>query len=96
MQPICRQYDTEIPISSTFDYAGVRIILKNYTGRGCGTVTYHDACTALRGLAEFMVLRNRYNAWTFDIYINGLGAGGGKILETPASLSASTSDVETA
>ena len=96
MQPICRQYDTDIPTSSTFDYEGVRIILTDYSGRGCKKITHHDACTALRGLAEFMVLRNGFNPWTFDIYINGFDAGEGKILETPRSLSASAPDVETA
>lgn len=94
MPLICSQYDPEIPMSSTFDYNGVRIILTDYSAQGCKKITYHDACTALRGLAEFMVLKNGFNALTFDIYVNGFDVGEGKILEAPRSLSAA--DVEAA
>ena len=94
MQSVCSHVDTEFPIASTFDYVGVRIILKNYTGRGCRTLTYNDACTTLRGLAEFMVLKNDFKLWIFEIYIFGVDAGGGRLRLTPESTSAS--DVETA
>ena len=94
MQPICSYNDIEFPISSTFDYAGVRITLKNYTGRGRRTITYHDACTALRGLAEYMVLQDRFWMFLFDIYIEGVDAGGGRLRMTPEP--ASVLDVKTA
>lgn len=47
-------------------------------------------------MAEFLVIQNEYNVKTFDIYINGVVAGGGKIQDTPRSSSASALDVETA
>ena len=97
MQPICRYaHNLELPIVSTFDYAGVRIIFLNYTGQGCGTLTHHVACTTLRGLAEYLVIKNEFNVKIFDIYVNGIIAGGGKILNTPRSSSASALDVGTA
>ena len=43
-----------------------------------------------------MVLKNGFNGWIFDIYINSFDTGSGRILEAPRSLSASVSDVETA
>ena len=41
-----------------------------------------------------MVLRNRFWMFVFDIYIDGVDAGGGRLRMTPEP--ASTSDVETA
>ena len=92
MQPTCGHYIAVMPSTSTFDYAGVRIVFINHFSNPLG---YHDACTALRGLAEYMVLKNAFNVWMFDIRIRGSNAGSGRILLSQSSLSASPSDVDT-
>lgn len=91
MQPVCRLFASTFPPSTVFDYGLVRIAIQNLH-LSCGPLTYNDACTALRGLAEFMVLNNQFHQWSFQIWIKGYAAGGGQIesvhqVLAPASVS---------
>ena len=79
MQPICRHVTTTFPPFRVFDYALVRITIRNLYLPSCGPLTYNDVCTVLRGLAEFMVLQNRYAQWRFHIWVNGFALGSGQV-----------------
>ena len=78
MQPICRSFALPFPPNSIFDYGLVRITIQNLN-LSCGPLRYNDACTALRGLAEFMVLHDKFNQWSFQIIVNGYALGSGRI-----------------
>ena len=78
MQPVCRQFADAFPPSRTFDYGFVRITIQNLY-LSCGPLTFNDACTALRGLAEYMVLHGQFYQWTFQIWVNGYAVGSGQI-----------------
>lgn len=78
MQPVCRHFAAPFPPSWVSDYALVRVTIQNLY-LSCGALSYNDACTALRGLAEFMVLENRFYQWRFQIWVNGYALGGGQI-----------------
>lgn len=78
MQPVCRFFANPFPPSRVFEYGLVRITIQNLY-LSCGPLTYNDACTALRGLAEFMVLNNQFYQWTFQIYVNGYAVGSGQV-----------------
>ena len=78
MQPVCRYFANSFPPTRVFDYGTVRVTIQNLY-LSCGPLTYNDACTALRGLAEFFVLNNSFYRWTFQIWVNGYALGGGEI-----------------
>lgn len=78
MQPICRQFMQPYPPASVFDYALIRITIRS-SNLPCGALTYNNACTALRGLAEFMTLSNQFFQWRFQIWVNGYALGRGRI-----------------
>ena len=77
MQPICRWFALSFPPNNVFDYRLLRITIQNLYV--CGPLTYNDACTALRGLAEFMSLHNEFYQWSFQIFVNGYSLGSGQI-----------------
>lgn len=76
MQPVCRHFRVAFPPRRVFDYGGVRTTFRSLP---CGSLTYHDACTTLRGLAEFMTLQDQFYQWRFQIWVNGYALGGGQI-----------------
>lgn len=76
MQPICRHSRAAFPPRRVFDYALARTTFRSFP---CGSLTYHDVCTALRGLAEFMTLQNQFYQWKFQIWVNGYALGSGQI-----------------
>ena len=78
LQPICRHFAYPFPPSMIFDYRLIRLTIQNLY-LSCGPLTYDDACTALRGLAEFMVLRNQFHQIRFQIWVNEYAVGGGQI-----------------
>lgn len=78
MQPVCRHFANPFPPTSVFDYGLIRIGIQNLH-LSCGPLTYNDACTALRGLAEYMVLYNQFYQWRFQIWIREYAVGGGQI-----------------
>ena len=95
MQPVCRKFAIAFPPSRIFDYGLVRITLQNLY-LSCGPLTYNDACTALRGLAEFMVFNNRFYHLTFQIWVDGYALGGGQVSSLYQALkTASVSGVAT-
>lgn len=61
-----------------FDYLLLRITIQN-SYLPCGSLTYNNACTALRGLAEFMALHDEFYQWKFQIFVNGFAVGSGQI-----------------
>ena len=77
MQPVCRWFALSFPPNNVFDYRLLRITIQNLYV--CGPLTYNDACTALRGLAEFMSLDNEFFQWSFQIFVNGYPLGSGQI-----------------
>ena len=79
MQPICRWSALSFPPSTKFDYLLLRITIQN-SYLPCGPLTYNNACTALRGLAEFMALHNEFYQWNFQIFVNGYAVGSGQIV----------------
>lgn len=85
MQPICRHFANPFPPSRVFDYRSTRVTIQNLY-LSCGPLTYNDACTALRGLAEFMVLNHQLHEWTFQIWVHGYAVGGGEIRSVYAVL----------
>ncbi len=78
MQPVCRHFADPFPPSWVFDYALIRVTIQNLY-LSCGPLTYNDACTALRGLAEFMVLQTQFYQWRFQIWVGEYAVGGGQI-----------------
>lgn len=78
MQPVCRHFVAPFPPSRVFDYGLVRVTIQNLY-LSCGPLTFNDACTAMRGLAEFMVHNNQMRQWTFQIWVNQFAVGGGEI-----------------
>ena len=81
MQPICRWFALTFPPNNVFDYRRLRITIQNLYF--CGPLTYNDACTALRGLAEFMSLQDEFYQWSFQIFVNGYSLGSGQIEGVP-------------
>ncbi|KAM0799920.1 hypothetical protein BDR22DRAFT_821988 [Usnea florida] len=77
MQPVCRWFAVSFPPNNVSDYRLLRITIQNQYV--CGPLTYNDACTALRGLAEFMSLHNEFYQWSFQIFVNGYSLGSGQI-----------------
>ena len=78
MQPVCRHFVNAMPRVRVFDYALIRTTIQN-SYLPCGTLTYNVACTALRGLAEYMTLSNVFIPWRFQIWVNGYAVGRGQI-----------------
>ena len=95
MQPVCRHFAIPFPPSRVFDYGRTRVTIQNLY-LSCGPLTYNDACTALRGLAEFMVLNQQLYQWAFQIWVHGYAVGGGEITSIYAVVpAASASGVAT-
>ncbi|KAL6718460.1 hypothetical protein ACLMJK_004551 [Lecanora helva] len=78
MQPTCRNFMLPYPKQHTFVYGQFKIKLRNLD-LSCGPLTYNDACSALRGLAEFMVTRDAYRPWTWQIWVGDQPRGAGQI-----------------
>ena len=78
MQPICRHFGNSFPPVRVFNYALIRTTIRN-SYFPCTALTFNDACTALRGLAEYMALNNQFFQWRFQIWVNGYSLGSGRI-----------------
>ena len=78
MQPVCRYFANPFPPSRIFDFGLIRVTIQNLY-LSCGPLTYNDACTALRGLADYMVLYNQFYQYTFQIWVQGYALGSGQI-----------------
>lgn len=89
MQPVCRNSASPFPLSRVSDYGTTRVTIQNLY-LSCGPLTYNDACTALRGLAEFMVLNHQLYEWTFQIWVNQYALGSGEIRNIHAALPATS------
>lgn len=76
MQPVCRYFGRAFPPRRVFDYGLVRITFRSFP---CGSLTYNDVCTALRGLAEFMTLQNQFYQWRFQMWVNEYAFGSAEI-----------------
>ncbi|KAL2049373.1 hypothetical protein ABVK25_010383 [Lepraria finkii] len=89
MQPVCRYFGNQFPVIRTFDYASIQIVLQNRYAPGISPMTYNDACTVLRGLAEFMILNDEFHAWSFSVFVAGALAGNGRMIQGLPGASAS-------
>ena len=78
MQPVCEAPPGPFPKRYANNYGGFKLYFWNLNLQ-CGSMTYTNVCSALRGVAEFMTFNNAYYALEFQIWVGGYPLGGGKI-----------------
>jgi len=74
------------------NYGNIQLKLRNMN-RECGFLTYNDACTMLRGLAEYMTSTGKFQGSAFDISVSGNVVRSGQLLSPGQGLNANMSSI---
>ena len=68
----------EFPTSKSFSYRTAKITLENTNL--AEPFTNNDACSALRGIAEYLSSKQLWFEWSFQIYVAGTVVGDGQLV----------------
>lgn len=91
--PMCRSSPFRALASTLFlQYNDLQLKLTT-SSQECGFLTYNDACTTLRGLAEYMTSTGKFQGLVFDVSVSGKIVGSGHLLRLGQNVNANSSSI---